>query len=135
MSAGHRIDAFDCGKSALNLWLVRYARQVQTSGSGKTFVAADEACIAGYYSLTVGQVDTTDAPDRVRQGMGQYPIPIVILARLAVSLTYQGQGIGLALIRDTIRRTLAIAEQADIRALLTHPIDDDATHFCARFGL
>jgi GNAT superfamily N-acetyltransferase len=134
LNAGHHIDTFDCGKSALNLWLVRHARQAQTSGSAKTFVASAEACIAGYYSLTVGQVDTMDAPDRVRQGMGQYPIPVVILARLAVSLTYQGKGIGLALLRDAIRGTLAIAEQAGIRVLLTHPIDDDAAHFCARFG-
>jgi predicted N-acetyltransferase YhbS len=134
LAARHRSDTFDCGKSALNLWLVRHARQAQTSGSAKTFVASDEDCIAGYYSLTVGQVDTMDAPDRVRQGMGQYPIPVVILARLAVSLTYQGKGIGLALLRDAIRRTLAIAEQAGIRALLTHPIDDDAAHFYARFG-
>jgi len=96
LDAGHRIDTFDCGKSALNLTLVRHARQAQTSGSAKTFVASDGDCLAGYYSLTVGQVDTMDASERVRQGMGQYPIPVVILARLAVSLTYQGKGIGLA---------------------------------------
>ena len=77
-----------------------------------------------------------DASERVRQGMGQYPIPVVILGRLAVSLTYQGKciGLALALLRDAIRRALAIAEQAGIRALLTNPIDDDAAHFYARFG-
>jgi GNAT superfamily N-acetyltransferase len=116
------------------MWLARHARQAQTSGSAKTFVVSNEDCIAAYYSLTVGQVDTMDAPERVRQGMGQYPIPVVILARLAVSLHYQGRGIGLALLRDAIRRTLAIAEQAGIRALLTHPIDNEAARFYERFG-
>jgi GNAT superfamily N-acetyltransferase len=134
LDARHRIDTFDCGKPALNMWLARHARQAQTSGSAKTFVVSNEDCIAAYYSLTVGQVDTMDAPERVRQGMGQYPIPVVILARLAVSLLYQGQGIGLALLRDSIRRTLAIAEQAGIRAMLTHPIDDEAARFYQRFG-
>lgn len=60
----------------------------QASSSAKTFVVSDEDCIAGYYSLTVGQVDTMDAPERTRQGMGQYPIPVAILARLAVSLIH-----------------------------------------------
>jgi GNAT superfamily N-acetyltransferase len=90
--------------------------------------------VAGYYSLTVGQVDTADAPPRVSKGMGRYPIPVVILARLAVDVRYQGRGIGAAMLRDAIRRTLTIAEQAGIRALLTHPIDDNAARLCQRFG-
>jgi predicted N-acetyltransferase YhbS len=134
LTARHCVDSFNCGKPALDLWLARYARQAQASGSAKTFVVAAADRIVGYYSLTVGQVDTLDAPERVRQGMGQYPIPVVILARLAVSRADQGQGIGLAMLRDGIRRTLAIAEHAGVRALLTHPIDDDAACFYARFG-
>jgi predicted N-acetyltransferase YhbS len=124
LDARHQLDRFDCGKPALDAWLVRHARQAQTSGSAKTFVVTQENQVVGYYSLTVGQVDTLDAPEWVRQGMGQYPIPVVILARLAVSLRCQGQGIGSAMLRDAIRRTLTIAEQDGIRALLTHPIDD-----------
>ncbi len=134
LDARHQIDRFDCGKPALDAWLARHARQAQTSGSAKTFVVTQENQVVGYYSLTVGQVDTLDAPERVRQGMGQYPIPVVILARLAVQLRCQGQGIGSAMLRDAIRRTLTIAEQAGIRALLTHPIDDPAARFYERFG-
>ncbi|MDT8439816.1 MAG: GNAT family N-acetyltransferase, partial [Wenzhouxiangellaceae bacterium] len=85
-------------------------------------------------SLTVGQVDTLDAPERIRKGMGQYPIPVVILARLAVNLQDQGRGIGIGLLQDVIRRTLLIAEQAGIRAMLTHPIDEEAARFYNRFG-
>lgn len=134
LGAHHRLDGFNCGKPALNDWLLRHARQAQNSGSAKTFVAADDDRVAGYFSLTVGQIDTLEAPERIRQGMGQYPIPVVILARLAVSIQDQGKGIGTGMLQDAIRRTLIIAEQAGIRAMLTHPIDDDAARFYSRFG-
>lgn len=130
----HRLDTFDCGKPALNEWLMRHARQAQGSGSAKTFVAADNDRVGGYFSLTVGQIDTIEAPERIAKGMGQYPVPVVILARLAVSLQSQGRGIGTGMLQDAIRRTLLIAEQAGIRAMLTHPIDEDAARFYKRFG-
>ena len=135
LAAQHRLEGFDCGKPALNDWLLRHARQAQGSGSAKTFVVADEDDrVAGYFSLTVGQVDTLQAPERIRKGMGQYPVPVVILARLAVSREHQGRGIGVGMLQDAIRRTLVVAEQAGVRALLTHPIDEDATRFSTRFG-
>ena len=134
LSIQHRLDGFDCGKLALNDWLLRHARQAQGSGSAKTFVVADDERVAGYFSLTVGQIDTLDAPERMRNGMGQYPLPVVILARLAVSAQDQGRGVGFGLLQDAIRRTMLIAEQAGIRAILTHPIDEDAARFYTRFG-
>lgn len=134
LDAHHRLEAFDCGKPALTDWLLHHARQAQSSGSARTFVICDEQRVAGYFSLTVGQIDTLEAPERIRRGMGQYPIPLVILARLAVDLDYQRQGIGVSLLQDAIRRTVVIAEQAGIRALLTHPIDADADAFYRRFG-
>jgi GNAT superfamily N-acetyltransferase len=135
LSAQHRLEGFDCGKPALNDWLLRIARQAQGSGSAKTFVVADDDDrVAGYFSLTVGQVDTLEAPERIRKGMGQYPVPVVILARLAVSQEHQGRGIGVGMLQDAIRRTLMIAEQAGVRAMLTHPIDEDAARFYTRFG-
>lgn len=134
LEARHRLEDFDCGKTALNEWLHRHARQAQGSGSAKTFVVADGDRVVGYFSLTVGQVDTLEAPERIRKGMGQYPVPVVILARLAVSIHDQGKGIGFGMLQDAIRRTLLIAEQAGIRAMLTHPIDDEASSFYTRFG-
>ena len=134
LGARHRLETFDCGKPALTDWLLRHARQAQGSGSARTFVLCDGEQVAGYFSLTVGQIDTLEAPERIRRGMGQYPIPLVILARLAVDLDYQGRGLGISLLQDAIRRTLAIAEQAGIRALLTHPIDASAEAFYRRFG-
>lgn len=130
----HRLDGFDCGKPVLNDWLLRHARQAQGSGSARTFVVADDDRVAGYFSLTVGQVDTLEAPERIRKGMGQYPVPVVILARLAVSQQDQGRSIGIGMLQDAVRRTMLIAEQAGIRAMLTHPIDEDAARFYTRFG-
>ena len=134
LDAHHRVEAFDCGKPALTDWLLRHARQAQGSGSARTFVCCDGDCVAGYYSLTVGQIDTLEAPERVRKGMGQYPIPVIILARLAVDRDHQGRGLGWSLLQDAILRAVAVSEQAGIRALLTHPIDADAEAFYRRFG-
>lgn len=94
----------------------------------------DSGSVVGYFSLTVGQVDTYEVPERVRQGMGQYPLQVVILARLAVSLKYQKMGIGVGLLQDAVKRTVLIAEQVGIRALLTHPIDNAAAQFYEQFG-
>lgn len=134
LGAQHQFDTFDCGKPGLNDWLKRHARQAQGSGSAKTFVVADDDRVVGYFSLTVGQVNALEAPDRIRKGMGQYPIPVVILARLGVDRAYQGQGVGVGMLQDAIRRTMLIAEQAGIRAMLTHPIDEEAARFYTRFG-
>ena len=130
----HLLEQFDCGNPSLNEWLLRHARQAQSSGSAKTFVVSDDNIVIGYFSLTVGQVETYETPERIRRGMGQYPIPVVILARLAVSINHQGLGIGVGMLQDAIRRTLMISEQVGIRALLTHPIDDRASNFYERFG-
>jgi len=130
----HRVDAFDCGKPTLTEWLLRHARQAQASGSARAFVSCEAERIAGYYSLTVGQIDTLEAPQRVRKGIGQYPIPLVILARLAVDLDYQRHGLGFSLLQDAVHRAIAVAEHAGIRAMLTQPLDVEAEAFYLRFG-
>ena len=130
----HKLEEFDCGKPVLNDWLVRHARQAQGAGSTKTFVAADEDQVLGYFSLTVGQIDTFEVPERMRKGMGHYPLPVVLLARLAVSTSAQGRGLGWGLLQDAIARTVLISEQAGVRAMLTHPLDQEATAFYTRFG-
>lgn len=134
LDAKHQLDDFDCGKPALNDWLVRYAMQAQSSGSARTCVVVEGGRVVGYFSLAVGQADDMEVPDRISKGMGSYPIPVVILARLAVSLQDQGKGIGIGMLQEAIRRTLAIADQAGVRALLTHPINEEASRFYRRFG-
>jgi GNAT superfamily N-acetyltransferase len=130
----HVLEGFDFGKPSLNDWLLRHARQAQSSGSARTFVVTDDGRVAGYFSLTVGQVDTLEAPERLRKGMGLYPIPVVILARLAVDQRDRGRGLRVGMLKEAIRRTFVISEQAGIRALLTQPIDEDAARFYRHFG-
>lgn len=134
LDAQHHLDSFDCGKHALNDWLRRHARQAQASGSARSFVVCEAERVVGYFSLTVGQIDALEAPERVRRGMGHYPIPVIILARLAVDKACHGRGVGTGMLQDAIRRTLKIAADAGIRALLTHPIDESAQQFYRRFG-
>jgi GNAT superfamily N-acetyltransferase len=133
LAADHVLDGFDCGKASLNEWLARHARQAQVSGSARTYVVANSARVMGYSSLTVGQVDVLEASERIRKGMGNYPIPVIILARLAVARSVHGRGIGAGLLQDAIRRAVAVSEQAGVRALLAHPIDETA-RFYRRFG-
>jgi GNAT superfamily N-acetyltransferase len=136
LSAQHQLEGFDCGKPLLNDWLLRHARQSQGAGSAKTFVVADavDQRVWAYFSITVGQIDVLDAPERICAGMGRCPVPVAILARLAVALSAQGQGLGFGMLQDAIRRTFVVSEQAGIRALLTHPVDDEAERFYKRFG-
>lgn len=136
LTAEDVVEGFNCGKPALDDWLLRHARQAQGSGSARSFVVPDsvERRVAAYYSLTVGQVDTLQVPERVRKGMGQYPIPVVLLARLAVDQRYRQQGLGTGMLRDAISRALVIAEQAGVRALMTHPLDAEAASFYRSFG-
>lgn len=134
LDISHDLESFDCGKPVLNDWLVRHARQAQSSGSARTFVVLDDQRVVGYVSLTVGQLNVLEAPARISRGMGRYPIPVAILARLAVSQTDQGRGIGIGLLQEAIKRTLTVADQVGIRAVLTHPLDEEAARFYLRFG-
>lgn len=132
--AAHRLDAFDCGNPALNIWLAHHAQQAQANCSARTFVVAEAGLVLGYFSLSVGQVDTLSAPQPSCQGQEPDPVPLVILARLAVTLARQHQGIGRGLLQDAIRRSLILSGPTGIRALLTHPIDDQTAGFYRRFG-
>jgi GNAT superfamily N-acetyltransferase len=130
----HVRSTFQCGKPALDDWFARHALHAQQAGSARTFVVCDDEIVAGYFSLTVGQVEAADAPARIGKGMGRHPIPVVVLARLAVAEAYQGRGIGRGMLRDAVARTLVMAAHAGIRALLTHPLDEAAARFYLHFG-
>lgn len=134
LGAHHVLEHFACGKQCMDDWLVRHALQAQGSGSARTFVVSDSMRVVGYFSLTVGQVDIADASARLRHGMGHYPIPVVVLARLAVDQEWHRKGLGAGMLRDAIARTLLVAEQAGIRAMLAHPLDKAAESFYTRSG-
>lgn len=133
LQRGHAVDFFDCGREALNRFLVRYAIQSQQAGASQTYVALAGEEVAGYYTLVVGQVEYDDAPERLKKGLAHHPVPIMLLARLAIVTAWQGKGLGSGLLKDAMLRTLQAAEIAGIRALAVHAKDDEAKTFYEHF--
>jgi GNAT superfamily N-acetyltransferase len=127
------LDSFDCGVASLNNFLKQYALTSQGSGGSQTYVAVVEDVVVGYYSLAAGEVAHETAPSRVAKGMARHPIPVMLLARLATDITWQGRGLGAALLADAMRRTLQAAEIAGIRALVVHAKDEKARRFYEHF--
>lgn len=126
LSAADDVDAFDCGSPALNQFLQRYALLNQKANSAQTYVCCVEGAVVGFYSLVVGSVDPESAPSRVSKGLARHPVPVMILARLAVDQAHQGKGLGQALLKDALLRTAQAADIAGVRALLVHAKDDAA---------
>ena len=133
LTADHIIDDFDCGYPVLNRWLCRYALQNQQSNAAMTFVVCRQNRVVGYYSLAVGAVDLEVVPARIKKGLARHPIPIMVLARLAVDLRGQGCGIGRGLLKDAVLRTLQAAKFAGIRAIFVNAKDEKARRFYERF--
>ena len=129
----HAVDAFDCGREDLNRFLRQYALPNQQSGGSQTYVGVVDDTVVGYYALAVGSVEQAIAPERVKKGLAKHAIPIMLLARLAVDLHWQKQGVGAALLKDATLRTLQGADIAGIRALVVHAKDEGAKQFYERF--
>ena len=129
----HPVDDFDCGVEPLNEWLIKYALMNQQSDAAQVYLALIDGVIAGYYALASGSVERDDAPPRVAHGLARHPVPIMLLARLAVSKHHQGQGVGKELMRDAMERTVNAAGIPGIRALVTHAKDETARAFYERF--
>lgn len=130
LTASHRIDGFNSGNSSLDDWLKRQALKNQNdrSGSSRTYVVCKGDVVVAYYCLAAGSVARIDATSRVKRNMPD-PIPVMVIGRLAVHLDWQNKGIGRALLRDAILRTLQVAEIAGIRAILVHAISEEAKQF------
>lgn len=129
----HPIESFDCGREELNRYLLRYAWANQQAGAAQTYVGLVGDAVVGYHTLAVGQVSREEAPERLTKGLARHPVPIMLLARLAVGRRWQGQGIGRALLRDAMQRTLQAADIAGIRAFALHAKDEEARRFYQKF--
>jgi GNAT superfamily N-acetyltransferase len=130
----HRLDDFDSGVSVLDDWLRRRSRSNQASGASRTYVVADETGrVAAYYALASGALVATEAPGRLKRNMPD-PIPMAVLGRLAVDRSFQGQGLGVAILRDAVLRTRQAATILGIRGLLVHAISEDAKRFYEHYG-
>ena len=134
LARAHPVEAVDCGQEPLNRFLIRFALPSQQANASRTYVALDNDVPIGFYTLVVGSVQHGAAPERLRKGKPGHPVPIMILARLAVARDRQGQGLGGWLLKDAILRTLAASDIAGIRALVVHAKDDAARAFTSHFG-
>lgn len=132
----HFVERFACGRPSLDRWLREYAGQGQRRDTSRTFVAARaDGEVVGYYTLVAGQVERDQATSRVRAGTSKhFPIPICLVARLAVDLTSQGRGLGAGLLLDALRRAVGAAELVGIRAVVVHALDDEAARFYEHFS-
>jgi GNAT superfamily N-acetyltransferase len=131
----HRLDAFECGEPALDDWLRKYARQAQAAGSARVFVTTtDGEAVIGYYALAAASVEPETAIDRVRKGEPRRPVPVVLLARLAVDRRHQSRGVGRSLLQDAVLRCLRAAESIGVRAMLVHAKHDEARAWYQKFG-
>jgi GNAT superfamily N-acetyltransferase len=129
----HPIEDFDCGQEELNRYLRRYAWANPQAGAAQTYVGLVGEVVVGYHTLAVGHVTREEAPERLTKGLARHPVPIMLLARLAVDRRWQGQGVGKALLRDAMLRTLQAADIAGIRAFAVHAKDEGARRFYEKF--
>lgn len=133
LTDAHDLAAFDCGSASLNTWLARRAMANQGSGATRTYVVCQGRRVIGYFALAAGAIISADSTGRFRRNMPE-PIPVVLLARLAVDRTHHGKGIGSALMADAIKRVLASADAIGVRGMVVHAIDEQAWQFYRGLG-
>lgn len=134
LTLSHDPTSFDCGNEALNGFIRLHALTGQRANISQTYVAVIGQAIIGYHTLVVGSVNYEDAPERLAKGIPRYPIPAILLARLAVDRHWQGKGLGAALVTDAMRRTLQVADIAGVRTMLVHAKNDTARQFYTYLG-
>jgi predicted GNAT family N-acyltransferase len=132
----HDTEGFTCGVDALDQWLKRIARQHISKGVSRTFVAVDPANLAqilGYYSLTAAEIDTDKLPKDVARKLPRR-VPLVLIGRLATSVTARGQGMGALLLVDALRRIIRVANDVSVTLVLVDAKGEQAASFYRRFG-
>ena len=128
-------NSFDCEVEPLNDYLKKYALQNQKKEAARTYViAGKENQIIGYYTLVFGSVSIEETTPEISAGLGKYPIPIILLARLAIDKMQKGKGLGKLLMKDALLRAVRASEIAGLRAFLVHAKDDSAKSFYEKFG-
>lgn len=135
LSPDHQVNAFACGESIFDDWLKRRALATQSSGSSRTFVIADdERQVVGYYSLAAGAVAPQTSAHRTARPNLAAPIPVMVLACLAVDVRAQGHKLGSAMLLDTFQRSVLVSQNTGVRALLAHAINENGQKFYEHYG-
>jgi GNAT superfamily N-acetyltransferase len=134
LTAGHGTEAFDCGDDDLNFWLKNKALVAQLSRTARTYVLTANEQVLGYYILSLGRVARQELPRPMRRDMPGHPIPLVLLARLAVDASMQGRGIGRALVKDAFNKGLEVARIAGGIGLFVEAKSSEVEGFYASLG-
>ncbi len=129
----HILEIFDCGNVALNEYLTKYALVNQKLEISQTYVGILEGTVIGYYSISSASVRHNQAPKKISRGLPRYDIPVMLIGRLAVDLSFQKQGIGAGLLKDAILRTQKVADLVGVRALIVHAKNDEVVQWYKRF--
>lgn len=130
----HQTADFDCGEAVLNHWLQKMALKNQYNHASRTFVVCNQhQQVLGFYALAAGSVTHSLAIGSLRRNMPD-PVPVVVLGRLAVDKSMQGQHLGVALLKDAVLRSQNVAEQIGVKALLVHALNESARDFYLRYG-
>lgn len=125
---------FDCGVAELNRYLQLFAWMNQQANASVTYVAMREDFIAGYYSVAAASAQHAESPERLKKGLARHPIPVLLLARLAVDRRCQGLGLGAQLLRSAALLAVNLAKVAGLRALVVDAKDERARRFYERFN-
>ena len=134
LASAHRVDEFDCGEARLNSWLMRRALANQATGASRTFVVVDQDnAVCGYYALVAGAVAHAAATSPIRRNMPD-PLPVMVLARLAVAQRAQGIKLGAALLQDAVNRAVTVSQSTGVRALLVNALNERAKRFYEHYG-
>ena len=133
LNLSHQITGFDSGNSQLDDWLKNRAIKNEIEGASRTYVLCNGDVVIGFYCLANGSVFQSVATGKVRRNMPD-PIPVMVIGRLAIDRSWQGKGLGRALLKDEILRTLQASEIAGIRAILVHAISENAKLFYEKCG-
>ncbi|NEX23721.1 GNAT family N-acetyltransferase [Thiorhodococcus mannitoliphagus] len=133
LTAGHRLDDFDSGEPSLDQWLKQRALRNEARGASRTYVVCADGQVVGYYCLATASISAEIAPGALRRNMPD-PIPAMVLGRLAVERTWQGHGVGKALMRDAVLRTVQVSEMVGVKALLVQALSDAAVRFYEEHG-
>lgn len=118
----------------MDRWFAEHAWVAQRQDSARTFVLIDDDRVVGYYSLAMGSVEKGAAPTRLVRGLPRHPVPMVLLARLAIDESAQGTGLGTSLLFEALHRAALAAEHAAARLIAVDPIDENARRFYERWG-
>ena len=130
LSDQHLVEGFDCGKLALNDWLIRHALNNQASGTSRTWVVVEAGSreVVAFYASATASVLRSSAPKRMRRNQPE-EMPAILLARMAVDARHTRHGLGAALLKHFMLKALEVAQSVGVRILLIHAKDDEAKNF------